>query len=84
MLIEDKQFSLLSHKNSLKLIMNSKIGINSAENFYTFFMMDCINSGTHVLCDKKTASSNILFKKKIILSDYEKLNFTCNKLLKFL
>ena len=54
-----KNFGIIDHKYSLKLIMRSKIGINSAENFYTFFMMDCLNSGIHVLCDKKSGTIQI-------------------------
>ena len=79
-----KNFGIVDHKYSLKLIMRSKIGINSAENFYTFFMMDCLNSGIHVLCDKKSVTNKILYKKQIILSDYDKFSNTLYKILKYL
>ena len=79
-----KNFGIIDHNYSLKLIMRSKIGINSSENFYTFFMMDCLNSGIQVLCDKKSVTNKILYKKQIILSDYDKFSNTLYKILKYL
>lgn len=80
-----KNLGNVSHKKSLKFIINSKIGINSAENFYTFFMMDCLNNGVNVLCEKKTASKKkISLNDKVILSDFNFLYLTTNKILEFL
>jgi len=76
-----KNLGNIEFKKSIEIIKKSKIAINSAENFYTFFMMDCLNNGTYVLCDKKTLPNKVLLNKYIIQSDYEKFIITYKKLL---
>ena len=76
-----KNLGNIKHKKSIEVIKKSKIAINSSENFYTFFMMDCLNNGTYVLCDKKTLPNKVLLNKYIIQSDYDKFIITYKKLL---
>jgi hypothetical protein len=76
-----KNLGNIKFKKSIEVIKKSKIAINSSENFYTFFMMDCLNNGTYVLCDKKTLPNKVLLNKYIIQSDYEKFIITYKKLL---
>ena len=78
-----KNFGSISNSKSLKLIRSSRIGINSGENFYTFFMMDCLNNGTYVLCDKNTATEKKI-NKQILISNYYNFNKTCKKISDFL
>ena len=79
-----KNLGNIKFKKSIEIIKKSKIAINSAENFYTFFMMDCLNNGTYVLCDKETLPNKVLPNKYIVHTDYKKFIITYNKLLNFL
>ena len=60
------------------------MGINTSENFYTFFMMDCLNNSTLVVCDKNSFFEKRNLNKNILLSNYSKTNITCNKIYNFL
>tara|TARA_A100001011_G_scaffold400386_1_gene514565 strand:- start:8211 stop:9149 length:939 start_codon:yes stop_codon:yes gene_type:complete len=79
-----KNFGYLNNKNSINLIRRSKIGINSSENFYSFFMMDCINNSTKVLCDKNSLIYGTSLKNKVLLSDYRNFKQTCKLVYNFI
>lgn len=79
-----KNFGFLNNKKALQIISQSKLGINTSENFYTFFMMDCLNNSTLVVCDKNSFFEKRNLNKNILLSNYSKTNITCNKIYNFL
>ena len=76
-------FGLVSHKRCEDIIKRSKIGINSSDNFYSLFMLDCINNNTNVLCDKNSISEKTNFKTKVLISDYKNINSTSRLIYNF-
>ena len=79
-----KNFGFVSHKKNIEIIKKCKLGINSSENFYSFFMMDCINSSIKVLCDTNSCNGKFSFKKNILLSNYNNLHQTLNLIYTFM
>lgn len=79
-----KNFGFVSHKKNIEIIKKCKLGINSSENFLSFFMMDCLNSSISVLCDSNSNYSKFRYKKRILLSNYDNLNKTINIIYNFI
>ena len=74
----------VTHKKSESIIKRSKIGINSSDNFYSFFMLDCLNNNTKVLCDKNSISEKNRLKKGVLISDYRNINLTISSIYNFI
>ena len=62
-----KNFGFVSHKKNIEIIKKCKLGINSSENFFSFFMIYCLNSSIKVLCDSNSINGKLSFKKKCII-----------------
>ena len=79
-----KNFGFVSHKKNIEIIKKCKLGINSSENFFSFFMMDCINSSIKVLCDSNSNYGKFSFKKNVLLSNYNNFDKTFNLIYNFI
>ena len=79
-----QNFGVIGSKFALKLISKSKVAINSGENFYTFFLMDCIKSKTIIVCDKQSAPNQFKKNKFIYLLSYNKRMHSFNALRKII
>ena len=79
-----QNFGVIGSKFALKLISKSKVAINSGENFYTFFLMDCIKSKTIIVCDKQSAPNQFKKNKLIYLLSYNKRMHSFNALRKII
>jgi hypothetical protein len=65
-------YGAIDSKIALKLISKSRVAINSGENFYTFFLMDCINSKTCIVSDKQSAPKRFFKSEFISLLNFKK------------
>ena len=79
-----KNFGFVSHKKNIAIIKKCKLGINSSENFFSFFMMDCLNSSIKVLCDSNSINGKLSFKKNVLLSNYNNFDGTLNLIYAFM
>ena len=79
-----KNFGFVGHKKNIEIIKKCKLGINSSENFFSFFMMDCMNSSIKVLCDSNSKNGRFNYKKNILLSNYNNLDQTFNLIYNFI
>ena len=80
-----KNFGFVSHKKNIEIIKKCKLGINSSENFFSFFMMDCsLNSSIKVLCDSNSINGKFRVLKKILLSNYNNFDGTFNLIYAFM
>ena len=77
-------YGAIDSKIALKLISESRVAINSGENFYTFFLMDCIMCKTCIVCDKQSAPNRFLKNKFISLIDYKKRIHSFNAIRKII
>ena len=72
-----KSYGYINNKEAINLIKKSKLGVNSSENFYSFFTLDCMNNFTNVLCDKKSLNGRNIFKNKVLVTNYDNFSVAC-------
>ncbi|MBH09706.1 MAG: hypothetical protein CMG74_04985 [Candidatus Marinimicrobia bacterium] len=65
----------VTKQNIIKLINQSNIAIGSSENLYNLFVIEAINSGLHVIYDRKLTN----YKSNLKLKQMISLNFNSKK-----
>ena len=57
----------MSFKNKNLLLKKSMFAINSGDNFYSFFLLDCISNHVKVFYDSSTKPHEFLLNKKLLI-----------------
>jgi hypothetical protein len=73
----------LSNKEATNLIVKSKYMINSGENFYTFFLMECIKYRVNIIYNISTYPYEKLKLKNILGINYNNLHLSRIKIIDF-
>jgi len=79
-----KEFGFISRKKIKKILMRTKFAFLSTENIMSLFSLDCFQSNTYIIYDKKNIQKNYLINCsfKIDYDDNKKLFNMIDKLIK--